>query len=428
MTEEVPAYEFVPMPEFPTEAEDYDGEDESQAPALPRREAEQHHFPPKFPRASFGRGRASRAEARNSVLPEPISLPELWWEHVCRTWGHVCQLYRNGILIQALGVPARHFLGLYGLLLCLRGVVGWRTLLFAFTLWPVSGLGVTAGAHRLWTHRSYEATAFMQGLLMMMFSVADQGTIEGWALTHAMHHNASDTCWDPHNRQAGFWHAHFGWLYATQRFHLPASDYLRVKSGLGPVVRFHDTVCLAWDPFWSLGMPTLVASFWGEALNGLFVAGALRWMFVQHVTFFVNSVAHGERAGEENLFDRSACGIGPRVSFTTTILALGEGWHDYHHLFPWDYAAAELGAWDQWNPTKIFIDACSAAGIATSRRRCSSRLQLARRDQLQGNPEPSAYTVAGPLFLRHRVCVPAAARGGQAPPVAGHLGGSSKAD
>ncbi len=28
------------------------------------------------------------------------------------------------------------------------------------------------------------------------------------------------------------------------------------------------------------------------------------------------------------------------------------GWHDYHHLFPWDYAAAELSAWDQWNPTK----------------------------------------------------------------------------
>merc|ERR1711974_543670 len=119
------------------------------------------------------------------------------------------------------------------------------------------------------------------------------------------------------------------------------------------------------DPVWSLFMPTLVAYFWGETLNGFLVAGALRWMYVQHVTFFVNSVAHGERnpggAGEDKfLFDGTASDIGPRVSLLTTVCALGEGWHDYHHLFPWDYAAAELGSWDQWNPTKMFIDLCAA--------------------------------------------------------------------
>ena len=38
---------------------------------------------------------------------------------------------------------------------------------------------------------------------MVMFSIADQGPIEGWALTHAMHHVASDTYWDPHNRSLG---------------------------------------------------------------------------------------------------------------------------------------------------------------------------------------------------------------------------------
>lgn len=50
----------------------------------------------------------------------------------------------------------------------------------------------------------------------LMFSVADQGPIQGWALTHAMHHAASDTIWDPHNRAQGFWHAHFTWLFSPR--------------------------------------------------------------------------------------------------------------------------------------------------------------------------------------------------------------------
>jgi len=329
---------------------------------------------------------------------------------------YVLRLKRNGILIQAVGVPARHLLALYGLWICLRGWVGYRTMLLAVSLWIVSGLGVTAGAHRLWAHHSYTATQAMEALLMVMFSIADQGSITGWALTHAMHHSASDTKWDPHNRQAGFWHAHFGWLYSIKRFHLSTAEYRRVMDNLGPAVLFHDRHCVAWDPAWSLLLPTAIAYFWGEALNGFFVAGALRWAFVQHVTFFVNSVAHGERdEGDTHAFDATATGIGPRVSLLTTVLALGEGWHDYHHLFPWDYAAAELGAWDQWNPTKVFIDVCDALGLVSGRRRCSSRLQEARRAQMAKLAGPQAYGVVGPPFLRRRVLLTRAEAGCRSP-------------
>lgn len=132
----------------------------------------------------------------------------------------------------------------------------------------------------------------------------------------------------------------------------------------------------------------------------------MRWAFVQHVTFFVNSVAHGPReAGDPHAFDGSAQGVCPRVSLLTTILALGEGWHDYHHVFPWDYSAAELGAWDQWNPTKNFIDAFSLIGLTVNRRRASNRLQVARRAQLIDKPVEeveSHYKVVGWPFLRQR--------------------------
>lgn len=346
-----------------------------------------------------------------AVSPPLTSKGKSLNEQLLASWNHIVRLRQNGIIVQAIGIPLRHIFALYGLFLCCRGHVGWRTGLLAFLLWPVSGLGVTAGAHRLWTHQSFKATSLLETLLMLMFSIADQGPIEGWALTHAMHHRASDTRWDPHNRESGFWHAHFGWLFSTQKFKLASSEYHRVIRGLGPSVRFHDRHFIWWDPLWSLGIPTLVAFFWDEPVNGFFVAGALRWAAVQHITFFVNSVAHGPReAGELRSFDSTASGIGPRVSVLTTVLALGEGWHDYHHLFPWDYAAAELNALDQWNPTKVFIDVCTNMGLATRRRRGTTRLQELRRSQLtdkaDGGPvKTRTYKVVGPPLMRYKVPV-----------------------
>jgi stearoyl-CoA desaturase (delta-9 desaturase) len=42
---------------------------------------------------------------------------------------------------------------------------------------------------------------------------------------------------------------------------------------------------------------------------------------------------------------------------------MGEGWHNYHHTFPWDYKTAELGQY-QYNFTAAFIDFMAAIGWA----------------------------------------------------------------
>lgn len=42
---------------------------------------------------------------------------------------------------------------------------------------------------------------------------------------------------------------------------------------------------------------------------------------------------------------------------------MGEGWHNYHHVFPWDYKAAELGGY-KLNNTKAFIDFFAKIGWA----------------------------------------------------------------
>ena len=46
--------------------------------------------------------------------------------------------------------------------------------------------------------------------------------------------------------------------------------------------------------------------------------------------------------------------------------AVGEGWHNYHHTFPWDYKAGEFG-W-KINLTTIFIDLMALLGLASDRK------------------------------------------------------------
>ena len=46
-----------------------------------------------------------------------------------------------------------------------------------------------------------------------------------------------------------------------------------------------------------------------------------------------------------------------------SFFALGEGWHNYHHSFPWDYKAAELGAYGL-NATTAFVELMALVGLA----------------------------------------------------------------
>ena len=262
---------------------------------------------------------------------------------------------------------ARHAMAAYALL-CTR--IHPYTLALAVALWVFSGLGVTAGAHRYWTHRTYEATPAMEALLLFMFALADQGSVAGWALTHAVHHRYSDTAHDPHNRHMGFGYSHLLWVFDNRKFTLPQEDINRILIRITPLVHQHDMHAAWLDPVLSLSVPTLIAhALWGDALGGLLVGGALRWCVVMHATFTVNSLAHGVRA------DGS---LGPTDNLFVSLVSLGEGWHRYHHECPWDYAAAQRGQW-LWNPTKVFIDACALVGLCSRRRGRGTNGELTRK-------------------------------------------------
>lgn len=48
---------------------------------------------------------------------------------------------------------------------------------------------------------------------------------------------------------------------------------------------------------------------------------------------------------------------------TVSVITLGEGWHNYHHTFPWDYKTSELGNYG-FNLTTAFIDFFAKIGWA----------------------------------------------------------------
>ncbi|EER17984.1 Acyl-CoA desaturase, putative [Perkinsus marinus ATCC 50983] len=245
------------------------------------------------------------------------------------------------------------------------------TYLWTVVLWFISGLGITAGAHRLWSHRSYKAGMVMRGILMIFTSIANQGTVLKWVRDHRVHHLYSDTPADPHNSQRGFFFSHVGWLLTQtpERVSeclkkittndLMNDGFLALQSALDPW----------WNLSWCFIFPTVFASiFWGETLmNAFLLAGAFRYCFVLHATWAVNSVVHrwGVRPYDQSAFTTE----NPFVAF----FALGEGWHNWHHAFEWDYATSEMGVWQQYNPTKAFIDFMCWLGLAWGRRRANPK-------------------------------------------------------
>jgi stearoyl-CoA desaturase (delta-9 desaturase) len=218
-----------------------------------------------------------------------------------------------------------------------------------------TGLGITAGYHRLFAHRAYEAHPIAQFLLMVMGTGALEGSVKWWAGGHRVHHRYTDTRFDPYNSNGGFWYAHIGWMLIKPK---PENQkYADIKDLRDNAwIEFQHKHYMILGPFVSLVVPTLIAGiFWGDWWGGYFWAGVVRQLFVHHSTFCVNSVAHyfGEQTFDD---DRT-----PRDSVVTAFLTFGEGYHNFHHEFPNDYRNG-IRTWD-YDPTKWLIKLLNLAGL-----------------------------------------------------------------
>jgi stearoyl-CoA desaturase (delta-9 desaturase) len=207
--------------------------------------------------------------------------------------------------------------------------VSWRDIALLAGLYIPISLGVTAGFHRILTHRSFRAHSAVRVGLLILGSMAIEGPAIEWAANHLKHHALADRAGDPHSPVHGLVHSHLGWLLSRER--AEPDMYCRTLLNDPLVVFVHRLF-----PLWVV--LSLVIPFALGGWTGLLWGGLVRVFFVHHVTWSVNSICHtfGRRAYATT--DRS------RNQWTVGLLAMGEGWHNNHHAFPRS-AVHGLDAW-----------------------------------------------------------------------------------
>ncbi|XP_068154326.1 acyl-CoA Delta-9 desaturase-like [Drosophila tropicalis] len=264
-------------------------------------------------------------------------------------------VWRNIILFGYL-----HLAALYGGYLLLFQAK-WTTIAFAFALYSMGMIGITGGAHRLWAHRSYKAKWPMRLILIIFNTIAFQDAAFHWARDHRVHHKYSETDADPHNATRGFFFSHVGWLLCKKHPDVVAKGKGLDLSDLraDPILMFQKRHYMILMPLACFILPTLIpVYYWDESLlNAWFVATMFRWCFQLNTTWLVNSAAHkfGNRP-----YDKT---INPSQTAMVAFFTFGEGWHNYHHVFPWDYKTSEWGNYSL-NLTTAFIDLFAKIGWA----------------------------------------------------------------
>jgi stearoyl-CoA desaturase (Delta-9 desaturase) len=276
-------------------------------------------------------------------------------------------------------------LGLVGLAMwsAWGGALHWPDLVVLAVTYALTGVGVTVGYHRLFTHRSFKTSAPMRALLATLGSAAIEGPVIEWVANHRKHHRFSDQPGDPHSPHvghpsgwrgalAGLAHAHLGWILGGEPM---ASEERYAKDLLtDPIVRFVDRTFPLWVlaglafPF-CMGL-ALTGSIAG-GLTGLLWGGAVRIFCLHHATFSINSLCHffGRR--------RFATGDESRNLLWLSLPTLGEAWHNNHHAFPTS-AHHGLTRW-QLDPGGWLIDGLERVGLAWSVVRIAPATQDAKR-------------------------------------------------
>ena len=250
-----------------------------------------------------------------------------------------------------------------------RGEATVANLAVGALLYAVTGHGLTAGYHRMFTHRAFRAGRVTKIALAVAGSLAFEGGVLGWATNHRLHHAYTDVQGDPHsphlsgssvaNQLRGALHAHVGWLFAP-----PAQDQdrwvpdLRSDRDLVRIDRLFPLWCLV-----SLAIPTgigfAMTGTAGGAVGGLVWGGLVRVFLLQQATFAVNSACHlwGKRPFATRTDDQAR-----NLAFLA-VLAMGDNWHNLHHSLP-RLARHGVGR-REWDSTARLIRLLERAGLVT---------------------------------------------------------------
>lgn len=272
------------------------------------------------------------------ISDQPMNLKN-WYKHI--NWLNTYFI----VIVPLMGLASTYWVPLTN-----------KTAIWAIFYYFNTGLGITAGYHRLWAHRCYKARLPLQIYLAAAGAGAVEGSIRWWSRGHRAHHRYTDTEKDPYSVRKGLLYSHMGWMLLKQNpKRMGRTDVTDLDED--PLVIWQHRNFLKCVITMSLVFPTMVAGLgWNDWLGGFVYAGILRIFFVQQATFCINSLAHW--LGDQPFDDRNS----PRDNWITALVTLGEGYHNFHHEFPSDYRNAIR--WFQYDPTKWCIWMWKQVGLA----------------------------------------------------------------
>jgi stearoyl-CoA desaturase (delta-9 desaturase) len=239
-------------------------------------------------------------------------------------------------------------------------------------------MSITLGYHRLFSHQAFKAKWPVKLFVLLFGAAAFENAALWWSAEHRRHHKHVDTDDDPYDISKGFFWAHMGWLMFKLKPEPPFDNVADLKKDKLVMWQFKWVHPISFIV--SFGVPTLIgylyAVYTGNlsptagALGGLLIPGVARVVMVQHATFCINSLCHmiGTRPYSTS---HSA-----RDSWVAAIFTMGEGYHNYHHEFQWDYRNG-VKPW-QLDPSKWIIWTLSKVGLASDLKRVADeRILLA---------------------------------------------------
>lgn len=245
-----------------------------------------------------------------------------------------------------------------------------------FVMFILTGFSITAGYHRFFAHKTYEAKWPLRLMVLIFGAAAFENSVLMWTSDHRRHHKHTDHDDDPYNIQKGFFHAHMGWILFKLNPEPPLDNVPDLERDA--LVRWQHRYVHVLAVLVGFVLPT-VAGFlyngWVGALGGLLIGGVARVVATQHTTFFINSACHC--LGRQPYSKRCSA----RDSFFLALFTLGEGYHNYHHEFQYDYRNG-VKPW-QWDPTKWLIWVLSKLGVTSHLRRVPADKIIAAQEAVK---------------------------------------------
>jgi stearoyl-CoA desaturase (delta-9 desaturase) len=217
-------------------------------------------------------------------------------------------------------------------------LVSWLDLTLAVIMYSITGLGITVGYHRYFTHGSFKANRAVKVALGIAGSLAIEGPVIRWVANHRRHHAFSDREGDPHSPWRygenipallkGLFYAHMGWLFDPEQTNprkyardlLKDPDIVRISRSFPALVAVTTL------------LPALLGGLltwsWQGALTAFFWATLVRISLLHHVTWSINSICHAVGTSPFSSRDRST------NVWWLALPSFGESWHNLHHADP----------------------------------------------------------------------------------------------